>query len=59
MPYFVYTPSNQLALQRLAGAELRAMIIKNFKDASRQRKEIEIKIEQLKLFLEDKISTLE
>ena len=53
MPYFIFWPSNRPRLQRLACAELRASIINDFKEASRQHKEIESRMEVLKLFLEE------
>ena len=49
----MHRPSNQPGLQRLAGAELRARIVNNFKEASRQHAEIESRIDSLKSFLEE------
>ncbi len=54
MPYSLYSPSNQLGLQRLASADLRARTINNFKEVSHQHEEIENCAESLKLFLEGK-----
>ena len=45
--------SNRPGLQRLAGAELHARTINNLKEASRQRQQIENRIEVLKVFLEN------
>jgi hypothetical protein len=44
--------SNKLRPQRLAGNELRAKMIRNFKEASRQQKDIERRLELLKSMLE-------
>jgi hypothetical protein len=49
----MHRSSNRPGLQRLAGAELHARTINNLKEASRQRQEIENRIEVLKVFLED------
>jgi hypothetical protein len=56
--YFLYRPSNQPEPQRLAGAELRASTIKNFKEASRQHQEIESRAQLLQSFLEDESQRL-
>jgi len=53
VPYFTNWPSNQPGIQRLAGAELRARTIKNFKEASQQHRNIEDRIELLKSILEE------
>lgn len=45
--------SNKLRLQRLAGTELRAKTIKNFKEALRQQKNIERELALLKSMLQD------
>jgi hypothetical protein len=50
---FIYRPSDQLGLQRIAGAELRARTIQNLKEVSRQHQEIENNIDSLLLFLKD------
>jgi hypothetical protein len=44
--------SNQLQLQRLDSAEIRARTIKSFKEASQRQKDIESRIESLKLILQ-------
>jgi hypothetical protein len=46
-------PPSQPGLQRLAGAELRARTIKNFKEVSQWRHNIESQVESLKLLLKD------
>ncbi len=48
-----YGPSNRPGPQRLAGAELRARTIRNFKEAMRQHQEIEMCIDMIALFLEE------
>jgi hypothetical protein len=50
--FYIHMPSNKPQLQRLAGNELRAKTIKNFKEASRQQKDIENRLEFLKSVLE-------
>lgn len=50
--FYIYSPSEP-GTQRLSSAELRARTVKNFKEASQQRKEIETRIDSLKSFLED------
>ena len=53
MPYYIYRPSDQPGLQRLAGEDLRARIMQKFKEVSQWQKDIENHIESLKLFLEN------
>ena len=54
MPYliYIYMSSNKLRPQRLAGNELHAKTISNFKEASQQQKDIERRLELLKSTLE-------
>lgn len=58
MPCFAYEPSNQLALQRLAGADIRARTINNFKEVLQQRQAIESRVEAVKLFMEVEIERM-
>ena len=53
MLYFICRFSYRLELQRLAGAELHDRTIKNLKEVSRQCREIDSHVEQLKSFLKD------
>jgi hypothetical protein len=48
--FYVYAPSEP-GTQRLSSAELRARTVKNFREASQQRKEIESRIDSLKSYL--------
>jgi hypothetical protein len=48
--FYIYTPSEP-GTQRLSSAELRARTVKNFKEASQQRKEIENNIDSLMSYL--------
>jgi hypothetical protein len=52
VPCFIYMSSNKLWPQRLASAELCAKMIKNFKEALQQQKDIESCLELLKLILQ-------
>jgi len=51
----MHRPPGKLRLQRLAGAELRARTIKNFREMLQQVQEIQRRTNMLKLFLEDEI----
>jgi hypothetical protein len=48
-----YGPSNRPGPQRLAGAELHAKTLNNFKEAMRQQQEIEMHMDKIALFLEE------
>jgi hypothetical protein len=51
----MHRPPGKLGLQRLAGADLRARTIRNFREMLQQVQEIQRRTTMLKLFLEDEI----
>ena len=55
MPCFIRRPPSKLGIQRLAGAELRARTIKNFREMLPQVQESQRRTKMLKSFLEDEI----